>query len=171
MLYIKFKDELETEKIAENKSVFINNRPMSAKIKSDDNNKRSNENLNKPNADKLDIVVESGEKSAIKVKPLNLSEIQNGKEKKVKKQNDSRNANLSLNENSPSVDEIELNKKQVIPITNKEIKDVIQLKDAYRESSPISEHKLFSAPTSTIDNFDLKTQKSEAIVKYVLIFI
>jgi hypothetical protein len=143
---------------------------MSAKIKSDDNNKRSNENSNKPNVDKLEIVVESGEKSAIKVKPLNLSEIKNAKDKKVKKQNDSRNANLSSNENSPGVDEIELNKKQVIEITNKETKDAIQLKYANRESSPISEHKLFSAPTSTIDNFDLKTQKSETAVKFVLLF-
>lgn len=158
---------MNVEKNTENKSAITNNRPMSAKIKMSDNYKSSQDNLNKAKSDKLEIVVESEEKSAIKVKPLNKPEIQNPKEKKANKQNDSHSANLNSNANSPGVDEIELNRKHAVGIVKKEIKEVIQLKDFNRESSPISEHKLFSAPTSTIDNFDLKANKSESVVKYV----
>ncbi len=154
----------------ENK-LALDNRPMSAKLKKSENIKSSHENLNKPKVDKLEIVVENEEKRSIVVKSLNQIENQNAKEKKTNKQNYLQSANLNSNIKSAGVvDEIELNRKHAIGIDKKEIKEDIQFKDSNRESSPITEHKLFSAPASTIDNIDLKANKSESVVKYLVVY-
>jgi len=140
---------------------------MSAKIKNTENNKSLQDNTSKQKVDKVAIVAEIQEKSPIKVKPPNQLEIQNEKDKRANKQNDLHSVNS--NSKKSLSEEIETNKKHVFVNGKKDNKEIIQLIGNNRESSSISEHKLFSAPTSTIENFDFKTSKSETVVKYVLL--